>query len=320
MQVKKTVGFMKMEFETWVDGFIGDMDATPETVKNNRSIMGIFTTWCVVNGFHHNQITRPVVIQFKNHLVDTGLTPLTVDSYLSTVKRFYKWTESNGVFPDVAAGIKSKTNHGGFRKKPLDHQQLHDLMDAVDFTAKTGHRDAIIMEMMVWMGLRCIEIRRLDVADVVVIPSGFGLWVLGKGCREKELMKLPDDIHAMIQQYLATRITTPDHPLFAATSNHNRGGRITTRRISMMVKTYMRAAGINSPEFTAHSLRHTCGVMMIQSGRDIDAVRTYLRHTNTNMTVHYIHYNDNNRRLNDNWADEKRREMNNSKDMNHKKQ
>jgi site-specific recombinase XerD len=302
---------MRTEFETWVDGFIGDMNATVETVKNNRSIMAIFTTWCMVSGIHHNTITRPVIIRFKNHLEETGHTPLTVDSYMSTVKRFYKWTDANAVFPDVAAGVKTKNNHGGFRKKPLDEIQVKQLLATIDRETFIGQRNAIIIETMLWLGLRCIEIRRLDVGDVVAIPAGFALSVMGKGCRFKVLMKLPDYIHEMIVNYLAIRNAMPDQPLFVSISNNNRGGRISTRKISMMIKTHMRGAGIDSPEYTAHSLRHTCGVMMINAGRDMNDVRAYLRHTNTNMTVHYIRYNDANRRLLDNWVDQQRQKMNN---------
>lgn len=45
-------------------------------------------------------------------------------------------------------------------------------------------------------------------------------------------------------------------PLFISTSNRNKNGRLDTQTIRKMVKSCFRAIDLDSPRYSAHSLRH----------------------------------------------------------------
>ena len=57
-----------------------------------------------------------------------------------------------------------------------------------------------------------------------------------------------------------------------------------------MVKDQLSAIGINSKKITAHSLRHTAGILIIKGGGSIYDVQLFLRHGSTVVTEIYTRY------------------------------
>lgn len=47
-------------------------------------------------------------------------------------------------------------------------------------------------------------------------------------------------------------------------------------------------AGIDDPKITAHSLRHTCGSLLVEMGLDVEMIKDLLGHSNTATTRIYI--------------------------------
>ena len=97
-------------------------------------------------------------------------------------------------------------------------------------------------------------------------------------------------VEAALREYLAARgEKDPEAPLFASTSNNNKGQRMTTRSISGIVKAHFIEAGYNSDRLTAHSLRHTSVTMAILSGQTLPEVQQFARHANISTTMIYNH-------------------------------
>ena len=64
---------------------------------------------------------------------------------------------------------------------------------------------------------------------------------------------------------------------------------MTTRSISRIVKGYLLAAGIDSPRWTAHSLRHSAATFALLGGASLQAVRDMMGHADINTTLIYAH-------------------------------
>ena len=58
--------------------------------------------------------------------------------------------------------------------------------------------------------------------------------------------------------------------------------------MSRLIKQRLRAAGMNSRRITAHSLRHTFGVMAIKAGASLYEVQLAMRHTAPTTTEIYL--------------------------------
>ena len=63
--------------------------------------------------------------------------------------------------------------------------------------------------------------------------------------------------------------------------------RINRETISFIIKRRLRAIGIDDPKITAHSLRHTCGSLMIEQGYDPQLIQDMLGHTDPSTTRIY---------------------------------
>lgn len=114
--------------------------------------------------------------------------------------------------------------------------------------------------------------------------------VQGKGHDEKDdFVQLVDAPYKAIRNYLAERPNADaKQPLFTSESNNNEGGRMTTRAISALVKECLKAIGLDSHLFTAHSLRHTAGTSVLRAGGSLEEAQMLLRHTNPATTEIYV--------------------------------
>ena len=102
------------------------------------------------------------------------------------------------------------------------------------------------------------------------------------------MVALPEFTATLYEEYLAERDFRWGDALIV---NHCKGRsstRLTTQSISHLVKQRLRAIGINDPKITAHSLRHTCGRLLVESGMDIELIRDLLGHTSSATTRIYI--------------------------------
>ncbi len=150
-------------------------------------------------------------------------------------------------------------------------------------------------------GLRTIELSRLDVADVRYKSECRVLMVQGKGHIDKDdFVVLSPKCNEVISEYLQTRGRVVNgSPLFASTAKKNYGQRFRPNRISRIVKSGLREIGIDGPEFSAHSLRHTCATSILSAGGSMGQAQGVLRHISPETTAIYTSYFTDKKRLED---------------------
>ena len=144
---------------------------------------------------------------------------------------------------------------------------------------------------MITGGLRDIEVSRAKIEDIRNVGNSTVLYIQGKGRDEKtDYIKIQPEIEKAIREYLTTReILDTSEPLFISNSNHNKGGQLTTRSISRIVKTRLQAAGYDSDRLTAHSLRHTAVTLSLIGGKSLQETQQFARHSNIATTQVYAH-------------------------------
>jgi integrase/recombinase XerD len=279
-----------------VDSFIQAQDVKQNSKALYRRTLAIYLSWVDSEGYTLANIARPQILQYKEHLLASGLSSLTVGSYITSVRRFYEWAEANKYYPNVAKGIKTPKRKQQFRKQPLRPAQATALLDYFQTQAL---RDYAIVNLLLRTGLRTIEASRANIEDITYKGSQRVLLVHGKGRDEKDnFVLLTDKAYKPIAEYLATRKTaSPSEPLFTSTSNNSTGGRLSTRTVSYTVKEGLRAIGLDERAFTAHSLRHTTAVNILRAGGSLETAQLTLRHSNPATTQIYTATLNEERRL-----------------------
>lgn len=103
----------------------------------------------------------------------------------------------------------------------------------------------------------------------------------GKGGKARNL-PLNATTRQVLSAYLAIRPTRTPPPLFLS-----QRGAIGSRQLQRLLKKYSRQAGLDSEAVTTHSLRHTFGKNLVDSGVSLDQVAQLMGHANLNTTRVY---------------------------------
>ena len=282
--------------EELVDRFIASQDVKESSKLLYRRTLKQYFNWVDKKSYLLSEIARPQLLEYKEELLNSNMSSLTVGSYITSVRRFYEWTEANKFYPNVAKGIKTPKRKQQFKKQPLLPAQATALLS---YYQDKALRDYAIVNLLLRTGLRTIEIIRANVEDITFKVSQRVLLVHGKGRDEKDnFVLLTDKTYQPIAEYLATRgKVNGSEPLFTSTSNNSKGERLSTRTISYIAKEGLKAIGLDERAFTAHSLRHTTAVNILRAGGSLEQAQMTLRHSNPATTQIYTSTLNEERRL-----------------------
>ena len=285
-----------------VEMFTASQDRKPTTRDLYARTISAFFYWVSTTGRTISNLTVADIIAYKEQLLRDGKTTLTVASYINSIRRFYTWAEANKIYPNIAADVHAPKRQQEFKKRPLSVRKVGELLA---YEATTNARDYAIVNLMARTGLRCVEVVRANIGDIVYMGEDNTrvLLVQGKGHDEKDdYVKLTDAAYCPIRDYLnAERKGEPETaPLFVSNSyhigkaeNHEHDTdfdprRLSTRAVSAIAKKGLQAVGLDNKAFTAHSLRHTVGTNILRAGGSLEQAQMTLRHANPATTERYV--------------------------------
>ena len=285
-----------LRIESLVDSFIQAQDVKLSSKELYRRTLKQYFNWIDNKNYLLSEIARPQLLEYKDELLNSGMSSLTVGSYITSVRRFYEWAEANKFYPNVAKGIKTPKRKQQFKKQPLLPEQATALLN---FYQDKALRDYAIITLLLRTGLRTIEVIRANIEDITFKGSQRVLLVHGKGRDERDnFVLLTEKAYQPIAEYLATRgKVNSSEPLFTSSSNNSKGDRLTTRTISYIAKEGLKAIGLDERSFTAHSLRHTTAVNILRAGGSLETAQFTLRHSNPATTQIYTATLNEERRL-----------------------
>lgn len=273
--------------------FIEYTDVKETTIKGYNVCLRKFIKYLYDNNIH--QPKREDIRAYKEYINKQSFTAGTKAQYLRTVKHFFKWTSSEGLYPNIADNIKGvKVKQDNTKKEAFNEADIKTILNSIDRTTPNGKRNYSMLLLAITGGLRIIELQRANIQDIQIIKGQYVIYIQGKGRDEKdEYIKLIDEVKQAIDDYLTTRPNAKKHdPLFTGTSNRAKGQRISEPSISRLIKTIFKNAGYDSSKLTAHSLRHTSNTLLFKSGADLYKVQQHARHQDPKTTEIYLHATD----------------------------
>lgn len=155
------------------------------------------------------------------------------------------------------------------------------LLDSCDAGTAIGVRDFAIMTLVARLGLRSIEVARLELADVNWRAGE--LVVRGKGCRQDHL-PLPCEVGEALVAYLSGGRNPEGAPHLFLTCRAPRGP-IRADLIGDVVERACLRAGL--PHVGPHRLRHALAVELLRQGAGLVAISQVLRHQDLATTALY---------------------------------
>ena len=275
-----------------VDRYIASLDLKENSKELYRRTLRQYFVYLETKGLPLNNLSRVDILQYKDYLLSSGKSSLTVGSYLTSLRKFYEWTEAEKIYPNIAKGIKTPARKKQFKKQPLRPEEATALIGHFEEKKEVGLRDLAIVNLLLRTGLRTIEVVRANVEDIVYKGGKRVLLVHGKGRDEKDsFVVLTDKAFKPIEDYLNSRTGVKGKdPLFSSFSNQNSGKVLTTRTVSKIAKEGLKAIGLSERVFTAHSLRHTAIVNCRRAGGTSEQAQMLARHSSPVTTQIYDEY------------------------------
>lgn len=252
-----------------------------------------FLTWCAEQGEDLAAADPDTVRAWLAEVLET-CKPNTAAVWLAGLRAFYSWAMAKGLTVDPTAGVKGPERKGTTRahlRDALTDDEVRRVLAAPDPTTQGGARDAAILALMAYTGVRTVEIHRANLADLRTNGGRLVLYVQGKGRSEKdEFVVIPPKAEDALHEWLAISGRRPG-PLFWSLSPATRGERLSLRALRELVKGYYQAAGVAGDRKTTHSLRHSA-ISKAAQVLPLQKVQSMARHADPKTTAIYYHERD----------------------------
>lgn len=227
-------------------------------------------------------LSRDRIKQPNSAEPEFGLTASSRARKIAAIRSFFKYMtvkakllEENPV-QDLDSPKLPKT-----LPRYLTLEESQRLLSAVEGSNK--ERDYCILCIFLNCGLRISELVGMNVNDY----RGDNLRVIGKGNKERTVY-LNDACRAALDAWLDVRRNLVPARVSAMFLS-NRRTRISVDSVQVMVKKYLKRAGLDASLYSTHKLRHTAATLMLQNGVDVRTLQEVLGHENLNTTQIYTH-------------------------------
>jgi site-specific recombinase XerD len=174
----------------------------------------------------------------------------------------------------------------------LETDELKLVLESIPLKNAKARRDLALMVFAYNTGARVHEIATARHSRIIRGPAPY-IRILGKRRKERETplwdgtLRLLD---AYTERYRAKPRTPVDEDFLFLSST---GGCLTRFTVSRIISHYFTIAAAQLPSLskkglTAHSMRHTTAVHLLQSGADINVIRTWLGHASNESLAVYL--------------------------------
>ncbi len=265
-----------------------DLLPISNTTRNDyKNRIGDFIDFINANGLNFNTL-----LDYRDYLDSlTSYSISTKNKYFTTAKRYSGILYTAGVIPkdiskDISGaeikGFKQNKKHKKDGVTSKEIQLLAEYFKSLDPNDLKTHRLKAIFSLLIYQGLRQVEIIRLDVTDIDLRLNK--AMIKGKGKDDKEPIALHPYTTQAIEQYLKA-YNKKSGALFTSESNNRTGERLTTRSIRKIVKNTLDLLGIVN---TTHGFRHYFTTNLIKNYKgDLLTVAHYTRHKSLEMLQVY---------------------------------
>jgi len=276
------------------------------TIRAYKSDFKDFSLFCVQNGFKSLPSEPKVISLYLTHLSTNSSKMSTLKRRLVSigvihkVKGHYLDTKHPTIIENLM-GIKRRKGSIQKGKKPILINDLKLIIKAIDdesIEEIKKLRDKSIVLIGFSGGFRRSEIVSLDIEDLDFVSEGLKITIrksktdqFGEG----SLKALPyfnnKEYCPVINLKKWIKISKIENG--ALFRRFNKGSKLSEKRltdqsVALLIKEYLKLAGIDNKNYSGHSLRSGFATASAESGADERSIMTMTGHKSTEMVRRYI--------------------------------
>jgi len=276
------------------------------TVRAYKSDFKDFGLFCVQNGFKNLPTEPKIVSLYLTHLSTKDIKISTIKRRLVSIgvihkiKGFYLDTK-HPIIVENLMGIKRRKGTVQKGKKPIlinDLKKLIDVINEQKIEDIKKLRDKSIILIGFSGGFRRNEIVSLNIEDLDFVFEGLKITV-----RKSKTDQFGEGLIKGIPHFdnkLYCPVTTvrrwlnvskiKEGPLFRRFSKGSKlsENRLTDQTVALIIKEYLNLAGINSSNYSGHSLRSGFATSAAEAGAEERSIMQMTGHKSTEMVRRYI--------------------------------
>ena len=300
MKTQATLAELLQAFFT--EWLMGQRNASPHTIANYRDTFRLLLAFgCRGRGLKKTpaalsvqDLDAPLIVRFLDHLEkQRNNTPQSRNVRLAAIHSFFQYVALRepglGAVAQRVLAIPSKR----CTKKPVDflsRAETEALLKAPDQNTWSGRRDHAWLLVAVQTGLRVSELIGLRCQDVAC-GSGAHVRCTGKG-RKTRCVPLRKDTVRVLRLWLKEQGGQPGDVLFPST----RGAALSRDGVEYLLTKHVATASqtclsLKGKRISAHVLRHTLAMDLLQHGVDRSVIALCLGHEHMDTTQIYLHAN-----------------------------
>jgi len=276
---------------------------SPNTIKAYRDVFTLLLRFCRdVRGI---ALERLSLAQIDASLVEAFLDHLANDRHVSIRTQNHRLAALHAFFRYVQAEVPERLlqsqqilaiplrRHARPSVGYLTKEYLAQILAQPDLRARAGRRDAVLLSVLYDTGARVQELIDLNAGDVR-LESPAQVRLMGKGRKMRAVPLMDATVDILRDHRRENGLDRPEHadqPLF----QNRQGGRLSRAGVRYLLQKYVQAVRRDHPGFTQpvspHSLRHTKGMHLLQSGVPLEIIRDFLGHVDVKTTEIYARAN-----------------------------
>ena len=276
------------------------------TVRAYKSDFKDFSLFCVQNGFNTLPSEPKIVSLYLTHLSTKDIKLSTIKRRLVSIGVIHKikghyLDTKHPVIIENLMGIKRRKGVVQKGKKPIlinDLKKIIDVINQQKIKDIKKLRDKSIVLIGFSGGFRRNEIVSLDVEDLEFVFEGLKITVnrsktdqFGEGFI-KGLPYFENKLYCpvtTVQRWLNIS-KIKKGPLFRRFIKGSKlsGNRLTDQTVALIIKQYLNFAGINSSNYSGHSLRSGFATSVAEAGAEERSIMAMTGHKSTEMVRRYI--------------------------------
>jgi site-specific recombinase XerD len=276
------------------------------TIRAYKSDFKDFSLFCVQNGFKNLPSDPKIVSLYLTHLSTKNIKISTIKRRLVSIGVIHKM---KGHYLDIKhpliienlMGIKRRKGTVQKGKKPLLIKDLKTIIDVINqqkIEDIKKLRDKTIILIGFSGGFRRNEIVSLDVDDLEFVYEGVKITVkksktdqFGEGFI-KALPYFENELYCPVislKRWLNISKITKGSIFRRFTKGSNlSNNRLTDQTVALLIKEYLKLAGMDSSNYSGHSLRSGFATSAAESGVEERGIMAMTGHKSTEMVRRYI--------------------------------